>query len=39
MAMLLTTKEAFEKVKKYLEDNQYPYTVETDNGGYLVRIE
>lgn len=39
MAMLFTTKEAFEKVKKYLDTNQYLYTVLINPAGYFVKID
>lgn len=38
MTMLLTTQNAFEKIKKYLKDNQYSFSVEKNTNGYLVKI-
>lgn len=38
MTMLLITQMAFEKVVKYLKDNQYIFSVEKNINGYLVKI-
>lgn len=38
MTMLLITQMAFEKVIKYLKDNQYIFSVEKNINGYLVKI-
>lgn len=38
MTMLLITQMAFEKVVKYLKDNQYIFSVEKNTNGYLVKI-
>lgn len=38
MKILYTNKEAFEKVKKYLEDNQYSFEYEVLNGQWLIKI-
>lgn len=39
MTILLTNKQAFDNVRRYLERNQYLYTWEESNGQYLVRIK
>lgn len=39
MSMLFTKKEAFEKVKKFLETNQYSFTFSISNGQFLISIQ
>lgn len=39
MSMLFTKKEAFEKVKKFLEENQYSFTFSISNGQFLISIQ
>lgn len=39
MSMLFTKKEAFEKVKKFLEINQYLFTFSISNGQFLISIQ
>lgn len=39
MAILYTTKEAFENAKKWLDANQYNYEVRKGNGGYIVEVK
>lgn len=38
MSILYTTETAFQKAKKYLEENQFFYTVKQVNNGYLVEV-
>ena len=38
MAILLTNKTAFDKVKRYLEHNCYCFTWTECNGQYTIRI-
>lgn len=39
MAILFTKKEAFEKVKKYLEKNQYLFTYSISNNQFFISIQ
>jgi hypothetical protein len=39
MSMLFTNKSAFEKVKKYLEENQYLFTYQFSYGHFLIKIQ
>lgn len=38
MSLLYTNKEAFERVKKYLEDNQYSFEFYISEGQFLIKI-
>lgn len=38
MSLLYTNKEAFERVKKYLEDNQYSFEFCISEGQFLIKI-
>ena len=38
MAMMYESKEAFERVKRYLEMNQYLFEASMSNGLYLIKI-
>lgn len=38
MALMYTDKEAFEKVKRFLEKNQYSFIYSIDNGQFLIKI-
>jgi len=38
MTLLYTNKEAFTKVKNYLERNQYDFSYEIQNGQYYIKI-
>lgn len=39
MSMLFTKKEAFEKVKKFLEANQYSFTYHVTNEHFYITIK
>lgn len=39
MKLLYTHKDAFEKVKRFLEENQYLFTYEIINGQYKITIQ
>lgn len=39
MAILYTTKQAFEIAKKYLDENQFSYTVKQQGNGFIVEVE
>ena len=39
MAILLTNKQAFNNVRRYLERNQYLFTWTESHGQYIVRIK
>lgn len=38
MALMYTDKKAFEKVKRFLEANQYTFEFTVSNGLFLIRI-
>ena len=38
MAVMYESKEAFERVKRYLEMNQYLFEASMSNGLYLIKI-
>lgn len=39
MSMLFTNKEAFEKVKKFLESNQYSFSYNISNKQFIISIQ
>lgn len=39
MSLLYTNKEAFEKVKEYLERNQYEFTYKIESEQFLITIK
>jgi hypothetical protein len=39
MALAYTNKEAFEKVKRFLEINQYDFTFSIHNGLFYIKIK
>lgn len=39
MSILYTKKEVFEKVKKFLEQNQYIFTVSISNNQFIISIK
>lgn len=39
MSMLFTKKEAFEKVKNFLETNQYSFIYRISNGQFIISIK
>lgn len=39
MSMLFTKKEAFDRVKKFLEENQYLFTFSISNGQFFIILE
>jgi hypothetical protein len=38
MAIMYTNREAFEKVKRFLEVNQYDFTYSISNGLFYIKI-
>lgn len=38
MSLLYTNKEAFERVKKFLEDNQYSFEFYISDNQFLIKI-
>lgn len=38
MALMYTNKKAFEKVKRFLEQNQYLFSYSINNGQFLIKI-
>lgn len=38
MSLMYTNKEAFERVKKFLEINQYSFEFSISNGNFFIKI-
>lgn len=38
MSILFKNKEAFERVKKYLEINQYSFEIQISKDGFLIKV-